>query len=86
MKEKDLKIGEKYLLKVNSTKRTWKWVDKAELVEIEGDVLTFVNRDIDKPLVYKVNKEEFLSGERVKPLNGYWRKKWEDIGRKNYSN
>ena len=75
MEEKDLKIGDKYLLKRNTSKRTWKWVDNAELVEINGDILTFFKVH-SQPFVYKVNKEEFLKGGKVKTLNNWWNNKW----------
>jgi len=75
MTEKDLKIGDKYLLKRETSKRTWKWIDDAQLVEIDGDILTFY-REFAKPFVFRVNKEEFLSGGKVKTLNNYWNNKW----------
>lgn len=75
MKEKDLKIGKKYLLKRDTSKRTWKWIDDAKLVEVEGDILTFY-REFVKPFVFRVNKEEFLNGGKVKTLNNWWNKKW----------
>jgi hypothetical protein len=75
MEEKDLKIGDKYLLKRNTSKRTWKWVDNAKLVEIDGDTLTFFKVHA-QPFVYKVNKEEFLKGGKVKTLNNWWNNKW----------
>ena len=77
MKEKDLKIGEKYLLKLTTIKRTWKWVDDAELVDIGEDKLIFVKRGT--PWKYKINKEEFLSGERIKYRKYYNVSKLGDI-------
>jgi hypothetical protein len=84
MTEKDLVIGKKYLLKRNTSKRTWKWVDKAELVEMEDDILTFINRETDIPWVYRVDKEEFLSGGRVKLKNCWWVDKWKNYGIEKY--
>jgi hypothetical protein len=69
MEEKDLKIGDKYLLKLTTIKRTWRWVDDAELVEIKEDKLIFVKRGT--PWKYTINKEEFLSGERIKHRKFY---------------
>ena len=76
MEEKDLEIGENYLLKVNSTKRTWKWDDQAELIEIKEDMLVFLGRTGMKRTIYKIDKEEFLKGGKVKPKNCWWLDKW----------
>jgi len=78
MEKKDLKIGKKYLLKVDTIKRTWKWVDKAELVEIEEGILTFLSRNGMRPTLYKIKTEEFLSGGKVKPKNCWWLDVWKD--------
>jgi hypothetical protein len=76
MEEKDLRIGDNYLLKVNSIKRTWKWEDQAELIEIKEDILIFLGRTGIKRTIYKINKEEFLKGGKVKPKNCWWLDKW----------
>jgi hypothetical protein len=81
MKEKDLKIEKKYLLKVDTIKRTWKWVDGAKLVEMEGDVLFFLKKGVT---VFKINKEEFLKGGKVIPKNCWWVKKWKEMAINKY--
>lgn len=76
MTEKDLKIGDNYLLKVDTTKRTWKWEDQAELIEVKEDLLVFLGRQGMKRTIYKINKEEFLNGGKVIPKNCWWLNKW----------